>query len=176
MASHYSGRAPAALCAPAGPFIVTCCGWPAISHQADAVLDKERQEAKARLSTSTGGVNPQPRQKIAEAENGRALDAVPDATAIKAKAMLLLAEFVDAGQADGTIRTKDAGRPISVESLHTYSLPDRGPSAVNAQSVRKYSIPELLGTEDRQKADHAVRAARSLRDALGGADGVAGLL
>jgi N6-adenosine-specific RNA methylase IME4 len=77
-------------------------------------------------------------------------EAINYATGIKAKAMILLADFVDAGQADGTVRER--GRPENVDGDHIFSL------------------PELLGTEDSQQARDAVRNARRLRDALAGAD------
>lgn len=88
---------------------------------------------------------------------GMGHEAINYATGIKAKAMILLADFVDAGQADGTVAIKGSagrGRPIDVERDHIYSL------------------PELLGTDDSQQARDAVRSARRLRDALGTADDV----
>lgn len=78
------------------------------------------------------------------------------ATGIKAKAMLLLAEFVDDGQNNGTIARRGdggIGRPID--------SPDGG----------IYSIPQILDSEDEPKKAHkAVEEARRTRDALGGAD------
>src|SRR6266498_1228261 len=80
-------------------------------------------------------------------------EAINYATGIKAKAMILLADLVDAGQADGTIRTQDQGRPKSLDD-------DQG----------SLSISELLETDKDQQAWDAVRDARRLRDALAGAD------
>jgi len=79
--------------------------------------------------------------------------AVNYATGIKAQAMLLLANFVDDGQANGTVATQGSagrGRPIDVEHNHVYSQ------------------RELLGASTDQQARDAVRQARSLRDALAG--------
>jgi len=78
-------------------------------------------------------------------------EAINYAIGIKVKAMILLAEFVDAGQADGTIRTADQGRPTSVEGVHTSTL------------------PELLDTGSQQARD-AVREARRTREALRGSE------
>lgn len=82
-------------------------------------------------------------------------EAVNYATGIKARAMILLADFVDDGQAKGTIATRgSAGRGRSID--------------VSDNNI--YSLPELLGEGDPNKARQAVHQARSLRDALGGAD------
>lgn len=78
-------------------------------------------------------------------------EAVNYATGIKAKAMIMLAEFIDAGQADGTIAQR--GRPV------------------NSPEGGIYSIPEVLGSEaEPRKAHRAVEEARRTRDALAGAN------
>ena len=64
-------------------------------------------------------------------------EAINYATAIKAKAMVKLADFNDIGQADGTIAKQ--GRPENVPAGNVYSLSD------------------VLGTEDSQQARDAVR-------------------
>ena len=82
-------------------------------------------------------------------------EAVNYATGIKAKAMVLLANFVDEGQRTGQVATPGSagrGRPIDV----------------NENNI--YTIPELLGESDANKARQAVFQARSLRDALEGHD------
>jgi N6-adenosine-specific RNA methylase IME4 len=71
--------------------------------------------------------------------------------------MLLLADFIDRGQADGTIAT--AGRPNNSGQHPELSV-----------SV-PISVPEVLeSTAEPQKAHDAVSQARRLRDALAGAD------
>lgn len=74
------------------------------------------------------------------------------ATGIKAKAMLMLADYVDRGQADGTIgKPAHLGKPL-----------DGG---------QRTSVPEALDeAEHPQRAYDAVREARQLRDALAGSD------
>jgi N6-adenosine-specific RNA methylase IME4 len=87
-------------------------------------------------------------------------EAINYATGIKAKAMILLADFVDAGQADGSIAT---GRPKSINGANTFTLPG------------------LLGIDPKEDTDEArkaasthaavvVNAARQLRAVLAGAD------
>lgn len=82
-------------------------------------------------------------------------EAINYATGIKAKAMVLLADFIDKGQADGTVRTADSGRPGSMDGDQTSTLAN------------------LLGTSGErrnQQAADAVRQARKVRDALSGVD------
>lgn len=83
---------------------------------------------------------------------GLGTEAVNYATGIKAKAMILLADFIDAGQADGTIVTRQTARSSGT------SPDDRS------------TVPSVLGTETDQQAYDAVREARRLRAALDGAD------
>jgi N6-adenosine-specific RNA methylase IME4 len=79
-------------------------------------------------------------------------EAVNYATGIKAKAMILLAGFIDEGQHAGTVATADHGRPKkSVDNNHAF-------------------LRDVLGTETPQQARDAVRQARSLREALGAAN------
>lgn len=77
-------------------------------------------------------------------------EAINYATGIKAKAMVLLADFVDAGQHDGTVAK--AGRPE------------------NLSGDKVFGIAELLGTDSDEKAHQAVHQARRLRASLDGAD------
>jgi N6-adenosine-specific RNA methylase IME4 len=92
-------------------------------------------------------------RKYAEMQ-GYGHEAINYAIGIKAKAMILLADLVDAGQADGTIRTAEGGRPKSDVADDAYSLSD------------------LLGTDDSKHARDAVYQARKLRAALLGVDEV----
>ena len=69
------------------------------------------------------------------------------ALAIKAKASILMANFVDEGQAEGTIAVQGQHH---VEGAHM-------------------SLPQVLGTDSQQARD-AVREARRIRDSLEGAD------
>lgn len=84
---------------------------------------------------------------------GLGTEAVNYATAVKAKALILLADFVDAGQDDGSIAT--VGRPKMVPIGNHFSRP--APS----------NFSELLGT-NRTAAKKAVYEARKTRDALAG--------
>jgi N6-adenosine-specific RNA methylase IME4 len=83
---------------------------------------------------------------------GMGHDAINYATAIKAKAMVLLADLVDAGQEDGTIADRKTGRPKSMSDPHTSPVPLR----------------DLL--PDSTDPAHDVYEARRLREALGDAD------
>ncbi len=82
---------------------------------------------------------------------GLGTEAVNYATVVKARAMILLADFVDAGQADGSIRTAEDGRSKGV--LNGNALP----------------LADVLET-DSLAARKAVFEARRTRDALAGAD------
>lgn len=81
---------------------------------------------------------------------GLGTEAINYAVGIKAKALIMLADFVDEGQRTGTIAKQ--GRPE------------------NLQHEQVYSLPEVIGTEDSQQAYNAVREARKVRDALAGQD------
>lgn len=81
---------------------------------------------------------------------GLGAEAINYATGIKAKAMILLADFVDAGQAEGTIAER--GRPKNT--------PDR--------SI--FTLSDLLGVDDAKQAGKVVAEARSVRTAMDGVD------
>lgn len=89
---------------------------------------------------------------------GLGTEAINHAVAVKAKAMLMLADFVDQGQEDGTIRKK--GGDVS-------NLDDS-----------KIALPELLGVDPArpQAAYDAVHQARRLRDlvSVGDVDRIVG--
>lgn len=89
---------------------------------------------------------------------GLGVEAINYATGIKAKAMVLLADFVDAEQAAGTVaKPGSAGRGRSLD------LPDE----------KVYSVSGILGIEGDDadaKAYKAVHEARRLRDDLAGQD------
>src|SRR5690606_24258513 len=88
-------------------------------------------------------------------------EAVNYATGIKAKALILLADFIDEGQQSGTIRTRADNQHIT--------------------DPNKLSLPQVLGIEpemdtpeERKKAATraavTVNEARRTRDSLGGAE------
>ncbi len=81
------------------------------------------------------------------------------ATAVKAKAMILLADFVDQGQADGSIAAR--GRPEN--------LPDGKVLSASTSSRPATNVPDLLGTSP-SAAYKAIHEARRTRDALAGVD------
>jgi N6-adenosine-specific RNA methylase IME4 len=82
---------------------------------------------------------------------GLGTKAVNYATSIKAKAMMLLADFVDAGQLDGSVaKAGDAGRGRPID--------------LSGEQV--YSMRKIIGTENDTQAYNAVRQARNLRDTL----------
>jgi hypothetical protein len=97
---------------------------------------------------------------------GLGTEAVNYATAVKAKALILLADFVDAGQDDGTIATRGNNDRLNVERPHISTITPQG---TIGRRERAATLPEILGTGSQQARD-AVREARKTRDALAGTD------